>query len=118
MLLVERFTWLLACFGFFLVYTGGKALYEFVKGEENEEESIFAQDSFTLPKSSADAKDISHATTAALETNVMLRAIGSLIPLSKNYDASGRFFIHEVCVCERERERERELKKLRKERTD
>jgi tellurite resistance protein TerC len=43
-MLIERFTWLLALFGVFLVYTGGKALKEEVSGHDAPEAAVLADE--------------------------------------------------------------------------
>lgn len=93
-LLIERFTWLLALFGLFLVYTGGKALLEeFVQltglGRSSASHAVLP---ITNP-SSAPSSAPSTAVRGALESNLLLRFLGKVIPMSTEYDPGGSFFV-------------------------
>ncbi|EGD74270.1 integral membrane protein TerC [Salpingoeca rosetta] len=82
-LLVEKFSWLLALFGVFLVYTGVRAIAETCS--QDEEESMFG----------FDAGSSDHLPAAALKNNLALSIVGSVIPVSRRYDPKGRFFVRE-----------------------
>eukprot|EP00049_Salpingoeca_infusionum_P009342 m.155177 g.155177 ORF g.155177 m.155177 type:complete len:713 (-) comp14307_c0_seq5:3699-5837(-) len=83
-LLVEKFSWLLAVFGGFLLYTGIKGILE-IWDDENEENSMF---SF-----SSDDDGLGKETAVALNNSKVLQYLGYFIPLSRSYDEKGNFFI-------------------------
>eukprot|EP01147_Barroeca_monosierra_P009538 gene9538-1768_t len=83
-LLVETFSWLLAFFGLFLLYTGFRALMEIF--QEDDEDSIFKF-------SNNDDLEKSQIPVSALKNNLALSIVGSIIPMSRYYDSRGRFFI-------------------------
>eukprot|EP00055_Hartaetosiga_balthica_P007621 m.26482 g.26482 ORF g.26482 m.26482 type:complete len:692 (+) comp5860_c0_seq1:16-2091(+) len=88
-LLVEKFSWLLAFFGGFLCYTGVKTIMEVFHADGDESDSFL---SFNSNNSSDDDLSLS---SSQLKDNMALSIVGSIIPLSKKYDKSGRFFVED-----------------------
>eukprot|EP00053_Salpingoeca_punica_P005114 m.52679 g.52679 ORF g.52679 m.52679 type:complete len:688 (-) comp13093_c0_seq2:706-2769(-) len=85
--LVERFAWLLACFGAFLAWTGVKTLYSECFEAETDGHSMF-EDTGDRNDNDVRAAKVSEA----LESNTLLRLLRLVIPMSTSYDDQGRFF--------------------------
>jgi predicted tellurium resistance membrane protein TerC len=88
--LVERFAWLLAGFGAFLLYTGCKALREELAPEKTVHGPTLSFDSI---RDSGECDEDEVGPPSAMQSHLLLQMLSTVLPLSPVDDNAGRFFV-------------------------
>lgn len=73
-MLVEKFAWIMVGFGAFLAYTGGKALFEFWHGDNEDDGALFNFDDSKRSEGKGGSVS-SAAAVEALQNNAFLRVL-------------------------------------------